>query len=301
MKTHVTVADILQWIDELAPFRFAERWDNCGLQVGDPRAEVTGILVALDPTADTVREAAQNGCQVLVVHHPLFSKAPTSLLLDRPPGRVVAEAIRNNVHIIAAHTNLDAAAVGTNGALAQAMGLSVQGPLGGEAPTDPDPRYLGLGLWGLLPEKCTALELTERLARLVGIHSVRLVGNPETLLHKVALCTGSGMSLLGQAVHNQCDVFITGDVKYHDAQAALEQGIVVIDIGHFASEAFVVAPLADALRAAARCHKAAVAVRTCTAEKDPFLTVIFHDNRRDCLAGTTQVSGGTPDSGKQES
>lgn len=296
MRTHVTVADVLQWIDDLAPFRFAESWDHSGLQVGDPQAEVSAVMVALDPSLSTVREAAQRRCQALVVHHPLFSKPQTSLFLDRSPGRIVAEAIRHNVHIISAHTNLDAASCGTNSVLAQAMNLHVQGSLESFSMADPDPRYLGLGLYGLLPKTCSALELAQRLAQILTLQTVRLIGNPETPLHKVALCTGSGMSLLGRARQNGCDAFITGDVKYHDAHSALDHGIVVIDIGHFASEALVVAPLAEALRAAARRHEAAIDIWTCTVESDPFLTVIFDDRRRKCLAGTIEVPGGASDS-----
>lgn len=299
MKTPVTVAHIIQWIDELAPFRFAESWDNCGLQVGDPRAEVSRVLVALDPSLHTVREAARRACQVLLTHHPLFSKAVATLPLDRPLGAVVAEAIRSNVHIVSAHTNLDAAALhGTNDTLARAMGLAILGPLEGDPGTVQDARYAGLGLYGLLAAACSALDLAERLARLVGIQSVRLVGNPEQPVQRVALCTGSGMSLLGRAIQNDCHAFITGDVKYHDAQAALDQGIVVIDIGHFASEAFVVAPLAEALAAAARSRGAVLEVMASTVEKDPFVTVIFNAQRRECVAGAIEISGGTADSGK---
>lgn len=298
MKTPITVAHIVQWIDELAPFRFAESWDNCGLQVGDPRSEVSRVLVALDPSLETVREAVRKQCQALVTHHPLFSKAVSTLSLDRPPGAIVAEAIRGNVSIIAAHTNLDAAVCGTNDTLARALGLAMQGPLEGDPQTVQDGRYLGLGLYGLLPQPKPALELAEHLGRLVGIRSLRLVGNPEQFVQKAALCTGSGMGLLHRVVQNGCQVFITGDVKYHDAQAALDQGIVVIDIGHFASEAFGVPPLADALRTAARGRGVALEVLTSTVEKDPFVTVIFSKDRRECLAGAIAISGGTPDSGK---
>uniref|UniRef100_A0A831ZW64 GTP cyclohydrolase 1 type 2 homolog n=1 Tax=Desulfacinum infernum TaxID=35837 RepID=A0A831ZW64_9BACT len=298
MTTPVTVAHIVQWIDELAPFRFAESWDNCGLQVGDPRAEVSRVLVALDPSLHTVREAARRRCQALVTHHPLFSKAVSTLSLDGPPGSVVAEAIRGNVHIVSAHTNLDAALHGTNDTLARAVGLAVHGPLEENPAAIHDPRYVGLGLYGLLPEPCSALDLAESLARLVGIRSVRLVGNPEKSVQKVALCTGSGMSLLGRAIQHDCHVFITGDVKYHDAHTALDQGIVVIDIGHFASEAFVVAPLADALAAVGRSRGAVLEVMTSIGEKDPFVTVIFNENRRECVAGAIEISGGAADSGK---
>ncbi len=298
MKNPITVEDILQWIDEVAPFRFAESWDNCGLQVGDPRCEVSRVLVALDPSLETVREAVSKQCQALVTHHPLFSKAVSTLSLDRPPGAIVGEAIRGNVSIISAHTNLDAALYGTNDTLARALGLVIQGPLEADPRSVQDGRYLGLGLFGLLPKLNSALELAEHIARLVGIRSLRLVGNPEQTVQRVALCTGSGMSLLHRAIENDCQVFITGDVKYHDAQAALDQGIVVIDIGHFASEAFGVPSLADALRDAARGRGAALEVLTATVEKDPFVTVIFNEDRRECLAGAIEISGGTPDSGK---
>ena len=125
----VRIKDILQWIDSWAPFRYAQSWDNCGIQVGNPQSPVTRVLVALDPASSVLREAQGLECQCLVTHHPLLLRPINSVRTDSWPGSVIGHALISGIGIIAAHTNLDAAREGTNARLKELLGLEAAGPL----------------------------------------------------------------------------------------------------------------------------------------------------------------------------
>lgn len=266
----VRVKDILGWIDEHAPFRYKESWDQCGLQVGDPQAVVKRVLVALEPSSGSLDEAVRKGCECLVTHHPLLFRPISSVRSDRFPGSVVAGALRAGVHLIAAHTNLDVARDGTNDHLARLLSLTTCEPLETEASWLEEIRYVGLGRVGLLPRPVSLEELASETQRVLGIETVRVVGDRRGQVHRVALCTGSGGSLVEKAVQSGSDVFITGDVKYHEAQHAVEAGLAVIDVGHFASERIVVPVLGEYLRSRAAREGAELELLAAAEESDPF-------------------------------
>jgi len=123
------VQDLLGLLHGLFPPELAEEWDNVGLQVGDPTAPVQRVLVALDPTGEAVAAACERGAQLLITHHPLLFKPLRRLTADDPVGRVVWQAVRNGVAIMAAHTNLDVAADGLNHWLAARLELTEVEPL----------------------------------------------------------------------------------------------------------------------------------------------------------------------------
>jgi dinuclear metal center YbgI/SA1388 family protein len=264
------VRDILSWLDFFAPFRYAASWDQCGLQVGDPDASVTRILVALDPNTATLNEAEEHECQCLVAHHPLWLHPLKTVRADQFPGNLIIRAVRKGIHVIAAHTNLDVAKGGTNDHLSQMLSVHTLQPLEGEDSRVEEDRYSGMGLIGFLPEAISFRALVEKTIKAFGGITVRAVGSGEKQVYRVALCTGSGGSLMEQAISAGSDVFITGDVKYHEAQRALEAGLALIDIGHFASERIIVQPLAAFLRTQAAGRREALEVLEARVERDPF-------------------------------
>ncbi len=232
----VRIKDIFQWIDSWAPFRYAESWDNCGLQVGNPESLATRVLVALDPASWVLGEAQELGCQCVVTHHPLLLRPINSVRTDSWPGSIIRQALLSGISIIAAHTNLDAAPQGTNVQLKDLLGLDVIGPLDSQADLCGDERYVGIGLVGLLPREATLESLAARLNGALGGTVVRITGDLRKQIIRVAVCTGSGGSLIGKVLASGAEVFVTGDLKNHDARFAEESGLAVIDIGHFASE-----------------------------------------------------------------
>lgn len=264
------VRDILAWIDLYAPFRYAMSWDQCGLQVGNPEAPVKRLMVALDPSSLTLSEAEERECQCLVTHHPLVFHPLKVVRTDQFPGNLVFRAILKGIHVIAAHTNLDVAKEGTNDYLAKLLAVQSMQPLEQDDSRREEDRYAGMGRVGLLPQAMSFKNLVEQTIKVLGGIPVRAVGNGDQRVQRVALCSGSGGSLLEEAISAGSDVFITGDVKYHDAQRAIEAGLALIDIGHFASEMIVVRPLAAFFRAQAVAHGEVLDVLEARVEKDPF-------------------------------
>ncbi len=266
----VRIRQIIDWIDSRAPFRFAQAWDNSGLQVGDPEALADKVMVALDPGSEVVEEARELGCRCLVTHHPLLLRPIQAVRTDSWPGKVIARALLSEIHIVAAHTNLDAALHGTNTQLKELLGLDVTGPIEAEAGPAGDARYLGMGLVGSLPRTIATGDLARQLGRDLGGADVRLIGDPGRLVGRAAVCTGSGGSLIGKVLDSGAEVFITGDIRYHDARLALEFGLAIVDVGHFASERLVLEPLGSFLRSKAEAEGEALEVFISRSEKEPF-------------------------------
>jgi len=117
------VSDVLEAVEKLAPQALAEDWDNVGLQVGDPGAEVTRVLVALTPLPEVFEEAEEIGADLLLLHHPPIFRPLKSLDTSSYPGDLAARAVRGGISVLAAHTNYDAAPGGVSVALADALGL----------------------------------------------------------------------------------------------------------------------------------------------------------------------------------
>jgi dinuclear metal center YbgI/SA1388 family protein len=123
----VRVEHVAEAVERIAPPLMAEGWDNCGLQVGNPAAEVSRVLVALTPLPDVFEEAGEKGADFLLFHHPLVFQPIKTLNTAFYPGDLLARAIRNGLAVYAAHTSYDAAPAGVSVALAGALGL--RGPL----------------------------------------------------------------------------------------------------------------------------------------------------------------------------
>jgi dinuclear metal center YbgI/SA1388 family protein len=119
----VRVAQIAEAVERMAPLSLAEEWDNCGLQVGDPEAEVNQVLVALTPLPEVFEEAEERGADFLLFHHPLIFDPLKTIVTSSYPGGLLARAIRNGLTVYAAHTSYDTAPAGVSLALARTLGL----------------------------------------------------------------------------------------------------------------------------------------------------------------------------------
>lgn len=123
------VSRLIELLDRMYPFALAEEWDNIGLIAGDSKAEVTGVLLALDVTRGVLDDAAASGCNVVVTHHPVIFRAIQKLNAAELQGGLVAQAFKQGASLIALHTNLDSAVGGLNDSLAEALGLTNVKPL----------------------------------------------------------------------------------------------------------------------------------------------------------------------------
>lgn len=242
------VRDILAWIDTVAPFKYAEPWDNVGLQIGNPDEMVHRVLCALDPSSYSIDEAKRLNCDCLVVHHPLFLEGIKSLNASEYPQRYIFELIRHGISLIVAHTNLDVSKRGGNQLIAEFLDLQDIRPLDGNPKFVQDSNYVGMGIIGRFVNPCSTEELSEKLGNLLNIDRVNLVGEFGKTVRTVAVCTGSGGSLLKKVFSYGVDCFVTGEIKYHDTLWAKEVGLSVIALGHFYSEKFMMTALAKDLK-----------------------------------------------------
>ncbi len=242
-----TVADILKFVETLAPRAMKMDWDNVGLLCGSRTAPVTKILVALDPFEHVCAEAAEWGAQLIVTHHPMIFRPLSGVTDDTSIGRGLMTLIRNGISAVNAHTNLDQAPGGVNDELARKLALvnvEVVNPCGTTENGEP----WGLLRMGQVPEQPLEAFLN-RVKTLLSCESLRYVngGRP---VRKVCVGGGSCADGMHEAIAAGCDTFVTADVKYNQFWDARDLGLNLIDAGHFYTENPVVAVLAEKLSAA---------------------------------------------------
>jgi dinuclear metal center YbgI/SA1388 family protein len=268
-----SLSDIIGILDSLAPPSLAEEWDNCGLQLGDLSWPVKKIWVALDPTLQVVEAACAQKVDLLVTHHPLIFRPLRSIEFHTPLGAVINMATRHNLAIFAAHTNLDRVTGGLNDILARRLGLKDLKSLATGGPTkepisgEPGP---GIGRVGSLDKAMDLKSLARSVKKEMGLKIIKFAGDPDLLIKKAAVCTGSGSSLLTDFFASGAQVYISGDMRYHDARDVEAGNRGVIDIGHFSSESFIGQDLTAQLRNKFDQTGINVTVEACDIEKDPF-------------------------------
>lgn len=329
------IADLIAYLDQIAPLKDQSDWDNSGFLVGDKNKSVEKIMVALDATSEVIEEAISQKCQLLITHHPLIFKGLKQITADDFIGKRVMKLISHDLGLYSMHTNWDLANGGLKDYYAKALGLkqctvlteekqeklyklvvfvprshilkvreavlsSGAGHIGQYShcsfTTEGTGSFMPLkgttpfvGVEGKLEEVeeirletiVKGTQLNEVIAKMKEAHPYEEVafdvipllnsigkgpgaigeldqpmtleqlcstlnglGNPvrktvlghERLIKRVAICPGSGMDLIQSAVRAKVDVYITGDIKYHDALDSKEKGINLIDIGHYETE-----------------------------------------------------------------
>ena len=227
--------DLVRPIEEMAPLHDQEKWDNCGFSVGDPYGEVSKALIALDCTEEVVDEAIGCGADIIITHHPLIFGGVKKISPQNWLGRVIYKAVKNNISIYSAHTNMDKAAGGVSSVMAEKLGLKECGPL------SPD----NFGIVGTLPESIGAEEFVGKVKKVFGVEVVRTSALLDEKISRVAVCGGSGKSFIPDAVGKGAQVYVTGDITYHEFYT--EQGFMLVDIGHYSSEFGIVDVFANIL------------------------------------------------------
>jgi GTP cyclohydrolase I len=221
---------ILSILDSIAPFETSEQWDNVGLMVGDPRQEINSILVTLDPSFEAIETAQKANANLIVTHHPLIFTPLRRIDLTDIVSRKIGLLIQARIALLSMHTNLDIAAGGVADVLAGRLFLQ-------------DIKSSGPMRYGKI-KKAMSLKAWSRS---LPFDSIRIV-DADLAVKNVCACPGSGMSYLHDSLSLGCDTLVTGDVKYHAALDALEAGINIVDLGHFATEQIAIAPFAERLR-----------------------------------------------------
>ena len=228
----MNVRDITQVIESFAPLSIQEKWDNSGLCIGSQDAEVTSVLLGLDCTPELVDEAIECGADMIVTHHPLIFSGLKKINSEDPVGEAVVKAIRAGIAVYAAHTNADKVIEGVSGAMAARLSLTDVEVL------DEDGEGTGLGAVGNLPEPMDASEAIAYVKERFGLKVMKTSRPLTEKISRVALCGGSGGSLIGAALRSGAQLYISGDISYHNFFTP--KGFMLMDIGHYESEKEIV-------------------------------------------------------------
>ena len=243
----MTIEELLGILDELAPRTEQLGWDNSGLLIGHRDREVRKIYLAVDATEEVIRHAREFGADVLLTHHPLIFTKLSRVSDEDFVGRRVLELAEAGIALIAMHTNFDIH--GMREAIDTKLGLHATGMVGDEAgPGDALAGSAGTcgvevlddeDRIGSIAELRKAVRLDD-YAKFVrdafGLEGVRVFGDGTTSIRRVAVCGGSGKSEIETAIRKGADLLVTGDIDHHSGLDALEQGLCIIDAGHYGLE-----------------------------------------------------------------
>ncbi|MGE5629144.1 MAG: Nif3-like dinuclear metal center hexameric protein [Solirubrobacterales bacterium] len=230
------VKDIHNILEKHAPSIYKESYDNVGLMVGSMEDEVTSILLSLDCTLEVIEEAKLKGCNLILCHHPLLFKKPSSITTGDLLGKKIIELISNNINVYASHTNLDSVSGGLNDILIELLGFN-----SGEI-IEPNPfdERAGIGRLVSLSQPLRLEELCINVKKSLSLPIIRYAGNDDMQISKIAVINGSGQSCFSKAASLGADCIITGDTSYHYISDMNEEGIAVIDAGHHGTEILAV-------------------------------------------------------------
>ena len=236
MKKQITVAELVELLEEMAPPHLAEEWDNVGLLLGRRGKAVHRIMLALDMTASTVKQAIEFKADVLITHHPAIFKRLAQVTDANWQQELLLQLAEHGIAVYSAHTNLDCVSNGVNDALVKSLGITDEDVLDNNN---------GLGRIGYVQE-CSLQAFAERAKKQLRADYI-VIGDAGRAVHKVAVCGGAGSDLIEEALRQQADTLLTGDVKYHDAQRAVFSGLNIIDAGHQCTEWPILENWADRL------------------------------------------------------
>lgn len=232
----MTVKDVYNFINTIAPFDAKAEWDNPGILVGDETAEVTKAVVALDVTMAELAQAKRVGAQLVIAHHPVIFRPQKAFLA----GGVCYEAARLGIAAVCAHTNLDKAPGGVNDALCEALGMTYE-----KLPEEYAGGFLNVGMIpGITTADALAAHIADKLRAAVRYADA---GVP---VGKIGVCSGAGADEFAEAKRAGCTAMVTGDASYHDFLDAKEAGVSLFAAGHYETEIVVVDALIQQLSAA---------------------------------------------------
>ncbi len=210
------ISEIYDFLNKLSPFELQEKWDNSGLLVGDKNQKIDKIYLSLDLDLELIDEIEENS--LIITHHPLIFKPLKSLVPISYSQKIAIKLIQKNISLISMHTNFDKTHL-NRFVMKEILGFE----------------YAETGDFMLkakinMPFEELANYIKEKL-NIDSLNVVKCHNNIESL----TLTTGSGMSLLDNV---STDLFLTGDIKYHEAMEAKARGISLMDITHYESEKY---------------------------------------------------------------
>ena len=228
------IKEIISLIEDYAPLKFQASFDNSGLLCGNPERELTSILLCIDVTEEVIKEAIDKGHNLIISHHPLIFSGLKHITPATYVERCVIDAIKHDITIYAAHTNMDVVSNGVSGRMADKLDLYHRQILQPEGdPMDGN----GFGIIGELQQPVESMAFLQQVKEIFRCDRLRYTTPHTPFIQRVADCGGAGASFFKQALAGQSDIYISGDFKYHDFFLT-ENRIMIADIGHYESEQF---------------------------------------------------------------
>ncbi len=224
--------EVMECLEKVSPKSFAESWDNVGLLCGREEKEIKSVYIALDATLEVIEEAKAAGADMLITHHPMIFKPLKQVSGSHFIGNKILTLAENGMCYYAMHTNFDVMAMAD--AVAEQLGLEDRKVL--SVTYEDELSIEGIGRVGALPMSLSLAECAEYVKERCKIEHVRVFGNPADIIVLAAVCPGSGKSCIEDAVKFGADVLITGDIDHHEGLDAVEQGLAIIDAGHYGLE-----------------------------------------------------------------
>lgn len=223
-------SQIISTMNKIVPENFALDWDNVGLIVGRRSQKINKILIGLDLTDEIIDEALTLGANMIITHHPILF-TPMKKISDTAESNRIIKLIKNDICLYVAHTNLDIADYGTNFTLFNLLELE-------KMESFEDLQYGSMGRVGVLKNEMKLDTFTNFVKNKLKLEKINFYGNKDEFIKKVAICSGSAshVKYFLLAKEKCCNVYLTGDIKYHDVFTAHDLNLNLIDITHNASE-----------------------------------------------------------------
>ena len=226
------VQELIHILEEQAPENDAMDWDNSGLLVGNPEAQVHKIYIALDATDEVIDHAIEAGADMILTHHPMIFTGMKQIRQDHFIGRRIIKLIEHHMACYAMHTNFDIHGMGD--LAAEKLGLLNVQVL--DIGMMEDMVCRGIGCVGTLESVISLGELANRTREAFGVSHVKVFGDATQKITRIAISPGSGKSEIITAIEQHADVLITGDIDHHDGIDAVAQELMIIDAGHYGIE-----------------------------------------------------------------
>jgi dinuclear metal center YbgI/SA1388 family protein len=227
------VKDVVDIMESIAPSKLKDSYDNVGLMVGDKENNVSNILIALDCTLKVISEAIERNCSLILTHHPILFRKPSAITTESLLGTKLIELIKNNIDVYSSHTNLDKVQGGMNDIIVNILGYETSEVMELQ---EGDNEGSGVGRLVTLNQPTTLLSLCDKIKTSLKVSNLRYSGEDEKNIEKIAIINGSGTDYFHIAKALKADCIITGDTTYHYVSDLLEDGIAIVDPGHFATE-----------------------------------------------------------------
>ncbi len=234
-------------IQNTAPLDTQEEWDNSGWQI-KLKPEFFRVMTALEIRSDVIEEAVKERCDLILTHHPLFFDKIGLVDNNNFIGKNIVSLINHGISVFSIHTPYDKCSGGINDSFGEIMGLKHVNTVGGGS-GDYSEGYLRSGHLDF-PESLD--QFIERASGALDMlpSQFRYSGDRKVMISKICWCCGAGTEFMDLALKEGCDLFISGDLKYHQAQAAREQGLNILDPGHYGTEKHFGRFMAGMLRSA---------------------------------------------------